>query len=71
MSQSARGRFRLGPIPNYTATTSNGTRISCGGCCLPIPLGCLATVLAVAVPGMAALLRRRARSGRSHANHGI
>ena len=58
MSAARRGEFRLGPIPNYSTTTANGTRVSCMGCCLPLPLGCLASVLAVLVPGGVALVRR-------------
>jgi len=59
MAPAQQGRFRFGPIPNYSTTTANGTRVSCAGCCLPLPLGCLASVLAVAAPFAAALLRRR------------
>jgi hypothetical protein len=52
--------FRLTPIPRYTTTTPRGTQVSCGGSCLPVPLGRLATVLGVAVPALLALARRRA-----------
>jgi hypothetical protein len=62
MSSAGRGRFRLGPIPHYSTTTPNGTRVSCGGCCLPIPIGCLATVAAVAAPGVIGFLQRRRRA---------
>lgn len=31
------------PIPHYTGTTRRGSRVSVGGCCLPIPLTILAT----------------------------
>jgi hypothetical protein len=61
MAADRRGQFRLGPIPNYSTTTSSGTRVSCFGCCLPLPLGCLASVVAVLVPGVAALLRHHRR----------
>ena len=63
MSSSPRGRFRLGPIPSYSTTTSNGTKVSCGGCCLPIPIGCLATVVAVSAPWVIGLIRRKRRVG--------
>ena len=34
-----RGRFGLfGPFPTYSTRTRRGTRVSVGGCCLPIPL---------------------------------
>ncbi|HYN30916.1 MAG TPA: hypothetical protein VES95_13765 [Dermatophilaceae bacterium] len=46
MTTPPRGRFRLGPLPNYTTTTRGGTRVSVGGCCLPLPIGCLTTVVA-------------------------
>jgi len=32
------GVGRFGPFPYYSATTGRGTRVSIGGCCLPIPL---------------------------------
>ena len=49
-------------FPRYSNTTANGTRVSCTGCCLPIPLGCLTSVVALAVPvTMSALRRRRSR----------
>ncbi|GAA4714678.1 hypothetical protein GCM10025782_08850 [Pedococcus ginsenosidimutans] len=59
MGAARSNRFRLGPIPNYSATTANGTRVSCAGCCLPLPLGCLASVVALLVPLAAAVMRRR------------
>lgn len=42
-----RGGFGMFPFPGYSTTTRNGTSITVGGCCLPLPLGCLATTLAV------------------------
>ena len=39
-----------GPIPNYSTTTANGSRSSCGCRCLPIPLGCPVSVATVAAP---------------------
>ena len=59
MATARRGQFRLGPIPSYSGTTANGTRVSCMGCCLPLPLGCLASVVAVLVPSTTAIMRRR------------
>lgn len=35
----------MGPIPSRTWTRGS-TRVTVGGCCLPLPLGCLTTVLA-------------------------
>lgn len=37
----------FGPIPYYSGTTRRGTRVQVGGCCLPIPLAALASVVAV------------------------
>jgi hypothetical protein len=28
----------FGPVPTYSRTTRRGSRVSVGGCCLPIPL---------------------------------
>jgi hypothetical protein len=42
-----RGRFGLfGPFPTYSTRTRGGTRVSVGGCCLPIPLALSALVVA-------------------------
>ena len=49
-----RGGF-YGPFPYYSTRTRRGTRVSVGGCCLPIPLGLLAAM------GPGAELRRRTR----------
>ena len=59
MTPARRGHFRLAPFPGYSGTTANGTRVSCTGCCLPIPLGCLTTLVAVATPVALAWVRRR------------
>ena len=57
--------FRPFPVPHWSTTTRGGTRVSCGGCCLPIPLGCLATVVAAAAPVLVGAVRRgRARRSR-------
>ena len=42
-----RGGF-FGPFPYYSTRTRRGSRVSVSGCCLPIPLGVVAT-LAVAL----------------------
>ncbi len=42
-----RGRGGIFPIPHYSGTTRRGTRVSVGGCCLPIPLMVLTTAGAV------------------------
>lgn len=55
--RSSGGRFGLfGPMPYYSRQTRGGTRVSVGGCCLPLALGMAAT------PGAAvsvAVCRRR------------
>lgn len=38
----------LGPIPGRTWRRGN-SRVVVGGCCLPLPIGCLTTVVAAAV----------------------
>jgi hypothetical protein len=44
-----RGRVGFfGPVPHYTATTRRGTRVSVGGCCLPLPLMAAAATAAAA-----------------------
>ena len=53
--QRPRGRGGLLPFPHYSTQTRRGTRVSVGGCCLPIPLG----LLTAAVAGF--LTRRRMR----------
>ena len=58
----AGGRGRIGfygPIPHYTATTRRGTRVSVGGCCLPLPLMAVASTAAAAVATRQHLNRRR------------
>ena len=54
---SSRRRDRVGllPFPHYSTRTRRGTRVSVGGCCLPVPLG----LFAVTVGAFAA--RRRMR----------
>ena len=54
-----RGRRRgrvgfFGPFPSYTTRTRRGSRVTVGGCCLPIPL---ALTLALAL-GTRRLIRR-------------
>jgi hypothetical protein len=57
-----RGRFGFfGPFPQYSRTTRHGTRVSVGGCCLPLPIGCLTTVLTAAAVVGSALGRSRKR----------
>ena len=50
--QRRRGGF-VGPFPYYSGRTRRGTRVSVGGCCLPIPLG----VLTVSALGLRLLMR--------------
>ena len=35
----------FGPVPYYSGRTRRGSRVTVGGCCLPIPLGVLATLV--------------------------
>lgn len=56
--RSSGGRFGFfGPMPYYSKQTRGGSRVSVGGCCLPLALGMVAT------PGVAAsvAVRRRRR----------
>ena len=46
----------MGPIPSRTWSRGN-TRVTVGGCCLPLPIGCLTLVAA----GVAAVVVRRTR----------
>jgi len=40
------GSFGMyGPFPRYTRQTRRGSRVSVGGCCLPIPLALSALVV--------------------------
>lgn len=62
MPEQRRGRFgRFGPIPTYSRTTRRGTQVSVGGCCLPLPLGCLTLTLGSAGMAAVSLTRRRRR----------
>lgn len=54
-----RGGFRAFPFPSYSTRTRRGTQVTVGGCCLPIPLGCLVTTLAVSGVAAARLMRSR------------
>ena len=51
--QRRRGGF-IGPFPYYSGRTRRGTRVSVGGCCLPIPLG----MLTLSAVGLRLLMRR-------------
>ncbi|MGI8681112.1 MAG: hypothetical protein ACR2JO_03045 [Mycobacteriales bacterium] len=54
-----RGRVGLfGPFPYYSTTTRRGARVSVGGCCLPIPLFFLATMLTASLLVGRRLVRR-------------
>ncbi|MFI7493998.1 hypothetical protein ACH9D2_04645 [Kocuria sp. M4R2S49] len=52
-----RSGFRMLPFPNYSTRTRRGTNVSVGGCCLPIPIGCLTTTV---LAGAAAVVAGRA-----------
>lgn len=54
-----RGGFRAFPFPGYSTTTRRGTQVTVGGCCLPLPIGCLATTLAVAGYAASRVVRAR------------
>lgn len=47
----------MGPIPART-WSRGGTRVTVGGCCLPLPIGCLTTLVAGAA--VAVSVARRA-----------
>ena len=51
--QRRRGGF-VGPFPYYSGRTRRGTRVTVGGCCLPIPFG----MLTVSALGLRLLMRR-------------
>jgi hypothetical protein len=60
MAPPPRGRFGLfGPVPHYSTTTRKGTRVSVGGCCLPLPIGCLTVVASAAMAAASVAARRR------------
>lgn len=46
------------PLPHRTFRTRSGSQITVAGCCLPLPLGCLTTMVAGAALGV---VRLRAR----------
>lgn len=48
----------MGPIPSRTWSRGN-SRIVVGGCCLPLPLGCLTTVMAAGALAAVGVARRR------------
>lgn len=48
----------LFPFPHRSWRTNRGTQVTVGGCCLPLPLGCLTTL---AVAGAAAYVAHRGR----------
>ena len=48
----------MGPLPSRTWTRGN-SRVVVGGCCLPLPIGCLTTAAAAAVLAVSALRRTR------------
>lgn len=47
----------MGPFPSRTWSRGN-SRVVVGGCCLPLPIGCLTVVLAVGAAGVAVARRR-------------
>lgn len=48
----------MGPLPSRTWTRGN-SRVVVGGCCLPLPIGCLTTVAVGAAVAVSALRRTR------------
>ena len=59
-SGGRRSGFRMLPFPSYSGRTRRGTNVSVGGCCLPIPIGCLTTTVLVGAAAVA--VGRTARS---------
>ncbi|MEX5296767.1 hypothetical protein QYM41_15930 [Kocuria sp. CPCC 205268] len=55
-----RSGVRLLPFPRWSTRTRRGTDVSVGGCCLPIPIGCLTGTVLV---GAAAVVVGRAARG--------
>ncbi|QQS01793.1 MAG: hypothetical protein IPK37_05125 [Austwickia sp.] len=49
-----RGRWSAFPFPNYTTRTRGGSQVTVGGCCLPLPIGCLTVLAGAAVAAVAA-----------------
>ena len=47
--QGRQPRGGMFPFPHRSWQTRGGTQVSVGGCCLPLPIGCLATAATVAV----------------------
>ena len=41
----------MGPLPSRTWSRGN-TRVTVGGCCLPLPIGCLTLVVAGVAAGL-------------------
>lgn len=48
----------MGPVPSRTWRRGN-SRVVVGGCCLPLPIGCLTTVLAAGALAAVGVARRR------------
>ncbi|AKT51942.1 hypothetical protein [Arsenicicoccus sp. oral taxon 190] len=46
-AEQQRSGGRLFPFPSWTTRTRSGSTVTVGGCCLPLPIGCLATTLTV------------------------
>lgn len=57
--QQGRPRGGMLPIPHRTWTTQRGTRVTVGGCCLPLPIGCLTLLGAAAAAAVSSSLGRR------------
>lgn len=47
------------PFPHRTFRTRGGSQVTVTGCCLPLPIGCLTTVVAGAAVGLVRLRTRR------------
>lgn len=52
------GGFGTFPFPHYTTRTRSGAQVSVGGCCLPLPLGCLTGLTVAAGAALASWARR-------------
>ncbi|PLC10958.1 hypothetical protein AUQ48_00160 [Kocuria flava] len=51
--------FRMLPFPGWSTRTRRGTQVTVGGCCLPLPIGCLTTTVLTAAAVVVATGARR------------
>lgn len=53
------GGLRGFPFPHYSTRTKRGTQVTVGGCCLPLPIGCLMLTLTAGGVAVSRLVRSR------------